>query len=100
MKISFSVQRQEKVQDIFLGGQTFLKTMKRWHSPNREALPLWEHMVELTGVILKERSSNWHLPIVYNVNTFLYSFFSMRIAAQGETAQKHLHVSEELLHFH
>lgn len=57
-------------------------------------------MVELTGVILKEGSANWHLPIVYNVNTFLYSFCPMCIAAQGETAWKHIRVSEELLQFH
>lgn len=76
MKISL-VQRQQKAQGISLGGQTgwwepLLKTAQRWHSPKREALPLWEPMLELTGVILKEWSANWNLLIVYNANTFLY----------------------------
>lgn len=38
----------------------------------REAISLWGLMLELTGVILKEGFANWHLPIVYNANTFFY----------------------------
>lgn len=44
--------------------------MKHSHLFKTEAVSLGGLMLELTGVILKEGFANWHLPIVYNANTF------------------------------
>lgn len=35
-------------------------------------------MLELTGVILKEGFANWHLPIVYNANTFSINYLPVK----------------------